>query len=68
MSKDVISPEEGAELRELRETYVRATQQAADAIMEDGMSSDAFAKADAEVGKAVLRIRELLGLGQTWMS
>lgn len=68
MPKNVITPEEGAELQKLREAYTRATQQAIELLKQEGMSSEAFSKADAEAGKAAARIREILGLGKHWLS
>ena len=69
MAKDFITPEEGEKLEKLRNVYQDATNRAAAAIMGEGMSSEAFLKADAEAGKISNQIKELLGTaGKHWMS
>lgn len=68
MAVEIIAPEQAEELHRQREAYAAATQRAVVALKDGGMSSEAFAKADAEAGKAAARIREILGLGKHWMS
>ena len=61
MTKPYITLEEGAEPKQLQEAYRLATQRAMVAIWGEGMSSDAFMEADAEMSKIVRRIKEILG-------
>ena len=68
MAEATIPPEQGEELRRLRQVYKEATQRVDAALKDGGMSSAAFATADADAGKAVARIQEILGLGKHWMS
>jgi hypothetical protein len=69
MARDIISPEEGVELDQLKARYLAATKQAMDALRVKGMDSDAFLKADGEAGAAMKRIKEILGLtGKHWMA
>lgn len=67
MPKSTITPEEAAELKVVQQAYLDAHRRAADAIRTEGMDSEAFFKADAEMGAAVKRWREILGLPNHWM-
>jgi hypothetical protein len=68
MAKTVITSEEGAELERLKSAYQAATLRASNAIRAKGMDSDEFLKADAEAGRIVERIKEILGTTGNWMA
>lgn len=62
MTREYMSPEEGEKLKTLREGYLEATSRAAAALIEGGMSSEEFLKADAEAGRFSREIKALLGI------
>lgn len=69
MTNIYLTPEQGAELKKLYEEHARASGLAAMMLVNHGMSSDEFLKADAEAGRIWLQIRKLIGKeGQHWMS
>lgn len=71
MAETFITPEQSAELEQLREEYIAATARAAAAIVgaAGGMASDAFLEAEAETAAIVRRIKEIRGTtGKHWMS
>ncbi len=64
--KNLITPEENAELTRLRAELIEAYQRAADAIGADA-DGKRFAEEDAKGGAIVRRIRKILGIeGQHW--
>jgi hypothetical protein len=67
--RNIISPEEGEELKRLYADYATATQRAAIVLAAKGMTSAEFAEADKAAGILYRRIREILGTaGQSWMA
>jgi hypothetical protein len=69
MSKpDIISPEEGVELKRLYSELEVATRTVNVVFMSKGMESEAFFKADQELGAIIRRIKEIYSLvGKHWM-
>ena len=63
-----ITPELAEELRKLRQHHRKATERAAAAILEDGMSSEAYQIADVEAGQAWARIRQIMQAAPHWMN
>ena len=69
MTKTFITPEEGAELKQLEQDYLDAHRRARDAVVTEGMSSEAYLKADAETARIMRRIKEIRGTsGKHWMA
>jgi hypothetical protein len=67
MVRNVIGPEEGAELKRLYEEYVAAINHAAGILRTEGMDSPRFLEADKAAGTLRRRIREILGTaGSDW--
>ena len=63
-----ITPELAEELRQLRRRHRKATERAAAAILEDGMSSEAYQLADVEAGQAWARIRQIMQTAPHWVN
>lgn len=59
--RNVISPEEGAELQRLYRELDAASKRAAVVLATKGMASPEFAEADKATGAVWRRIREILG-------
>jgi hypothetical protein len=67
--RNVISPEEDAELKRLHEAYFAASKWAYAILARDGMESPQFAEADAAVGAVWRRIRKIVGTADSrWMA
>jgi hypothetical protein len=67
--RTVITTEDGAELKRLYADLVVATRKASAVLRAAGMESQAFLKADKEVGIIVRRIKEIRGIaGKHWMA
>ncbi len=59
MVRNVIGPEEGAELKRLCEEYVAAINHAAAILQIEGMDSPRFLEADKATGAFRRRIRDI---------
>ncbi|MDA8190952.1 MAG: hypothetical protein M0Z68_05675 [Gammaproteobacteria bacterium] len=69
MTRNVISLEEGAELRRLLAEHTEATLYAGAILNKYGMESAEFREADKATGLLWRRIREIQGLSdQHWMA
>jgi len=69
MVRNVIGPEEGAELKRLYEEYFAAINHAAAILQTEGMDSPRFLEADKAAGAFRRRIRDILGTaGSDWMA
>ncbi len=67
-ARNVITPAEAAELMRLYAEYAVAAAEANAALQSEGMSSERFIKADADVGRIWRRIRKILGANDHWMA
>ena len=68
MTRDIMTPEQDAELRLRWSEYLAARHRADIAAQTKGLDSADFRKADAEAGAALLKMKEILGsTGQHWM-
>jgi hypothetical protein len=67
-ARNVISPEEAANLRRLYAEYAVATAEANAALQSGGMNSEGFVEADMNVGRIWRRIRKILGAADHWMA
>jgi hypothetical protein len=61
MTKAVITPEEGAELRRLYDKHVAASIHTGNVLRTHGMESFQFFETDRATGMIWRRIREILG-------
>ena len=69
MARNVISQEDGAELKRLYAEHATAVQHAADVLATKGMESHEFLHADTVTTLLWRRIREILGTAvQHWMA
>lgn len=69
MTKSIISPEEGDELKRLYKEHAKASEQAAVILAARGMDSREFFEADKATGALWRRIREILGVSSShWMA
>jgi hypothetical protein len=69
MTRNIISPEEGAELQRLYAEYEVAVVRAGSVLRAKGMGSPEFLEADSATGALWRRIREILGTdGLPWMA
>jgi Xaa-Pro aminopeptidase len=69
MKETFITPELATEMKQRWEDFLTASSRAEAAIKVGGMSSEAYTQADAEMGKAMRRIKEILGkTGKHWMA
>jgi hypothetical protein len=69
MVRNVISPEEGAELKRLYADHAAASERARAILAREGMESSRFLAADKAVGAIWHKIREILGTADShWMA
>lgn len=69
MTRDFISPEEGAELKRLLKEWRAAQLREIEAAKANGMESEAYNRAAAETAAIVGRIKEIQGTtGRHWMA
>jgi hypothetical protein len=69
MANNVITPEEGEELKRLLAEHSAATLHGAAILRKYGMESQEFREADKATGALWMRIREIQGLsGKHWMA
>jgi hypothetical protein len=69
MVPNVISPEEGAELKRLYADHAAASGRALAVLAREGMESPQFFEADKAVGVIWRKIREILGTANShWMA
>ena len=67
-TRDVITPAEADELMRLYAEYAVAAAEANAALQSEGMKSERFIGADANVGRIWHRIRKILGANDHWMA
>jgi len=68
MPKDILTPEEGAELKRLYDEHRDATVSAAGVLASHGMDSPEFSEADKRTTLTWSRIRDFLGTSAShWM-
>jgi hypothetical protein len=68
-ARNVISPEEAAELKRLYANLADASKNANAVLRKSGMASVAFLEADKQLGAIVRRIKEIHGVaGNHWMA
>jgi hypothetical protein len=69
MTRNVITPEEWAEMEQLLEQHKSAVLHGATMLRQFGMESQQFQDADKVTGALWVRIREIQGLsGKHWMT
>ena len=69
MAKNYITPEDGKKLEQLWKIWAQVRQRTHEALVREGMSSEAFSKANAEEGAIVRQIKEIQGRADVpWMA